>query len=524
MILIKKYRTKNVETKTVLFVLLVLVLPVFFQGCSKPETTGVSYYFDSAGGNNENSGISAGEPFQSLSKIKQLKMRPGDKILLKSGAVFTEQLFFSGKGDLLNPVVIGKYGGEALPHIKGDGKTAAVYILNSEYFVLRDLEISNQGETPVEGLNGVLIELNNFGVAKNIVVENLFVHDVTGSLVKEKGGGNAIHFVNYHDNQPDSLLSCFDGLLVQNCHVKDSQRNGIMMWGNWIRSKWFPSRNVVIRNNLIEGVPGDGIVPVGCESPLVEYNIMRDCPGTLPASEACDGIWPWSCDNAVIQFNIVDGHKSVVDGYGFDSDWNSTNSVFQYNLSMNNDGGFMLICNSGGWPTDWSIGNTGTRVRYNLSINDGIRNYIPANKHDYFSALFHVTGPVFNTVVEKNLFYVVKKEKPEIDKTFVHLSSWTGYADSTAFRNNFLFLAEPHTAVLPGKSTQNFFEENIFAGEMTGFETGFQKADLPFNSGLWYDENDANLKKLMDFVKDKTVTINGSEHKIASLIGYNENH
>ncbi len=517
----EKYKLNRSKVEKLLFVLITLVFPVLFFSCSFFEK-GVSYYFDPVKGNDQNSGTSRRKAFQSLSKIKELALQPGDKILLKSGSVFTEQLFFSAKGDSLHPLEIGKYGGEILPHIKGNGKTAAVHILNSEYLIIRDLEISNKGDTPVAGLNGVLVELNNYGVAKGITIENLFVHDVTGSLMKEKGGGDAIHFVNYHDDKPDTVLSGFEGLVVQNCHVKNCQRNGIMMWGNWIRSKWFPSRNVIIRNNLIEGVPGDGIVPAGCESPLVEYNVMHDCPATLPASEACDGIWPWSCDNAVIQFNVVDGHKSVVDGYGFDSDWNSTNSLFQYNLSMNNDGGFMLICNSGGWPTGWSIGNIGTRVRYNLSINDGIRNYIPANKKEYFSALFHITGPVSNTIVEKNLFYAVTKEKPEIDKTFVHLSNWNGYSDSTVFRNNYLFLAEPHTAVLPGKSTRNYFEGNLFVGGLTGFENGFHKTDAPFNDKLWYDKNDENWNKLIGFLKDKKVTIDGIEYKIIDLIGYSE--
>jgi len=508
-------------TKLLIF-FLVIVSHLLLFSCYAPLNNNISYHFDSVNGDDKNHGTSPAHPFQSLAKIKELKLHPGDKILLKSGSVFTEQLFFSGKGDSLHPVEIGKYGGDARPHIKGDGKTAAVHILNSAYFVLRDLEISNRGETLVEGLNGVLVELKNYGVAKNIVVENLFVHDVTGSLVKEKGGGDAIHFINYHDDKPDSVLSCFDGLLVQNCHVKNCQRNGIMMWGNWIRSKWFPSRNVVIRNNLIEGVPGDGIVPVGCESPVVEYNIMRDCPATLPASEACDGIWPWSCDNVLIQYNIVDGHKSVVDGYGFDSDWNSTNSLFQYNLSMNNDGGFMLICNSGGWTPDWSIGNTGTRVQYNLSINDGIRNYIPQNKTGYFSPLIHITGPVVNTIIGKNLFFVPEKSKPETDKTFVHFSSWNGYSDSTAVVNNYLFLAEPHSAVLPEKSTRNFFDTNIFEGELSGFHSGFQHAEKPFNSKIWFNKNDSNWIKLIDFVKDKSVKINGSEQKIIDLIGYSE--
>lgn len=519
---LKNHKTKLVNLGTTYTICLILAISLFQSGCSTSVNKGVYYYFDSLDGNDQNKGTSPDQAFQSLKKIRDLNMGPGDKILLKSGSVFTETLYFSGKGDSIHLIEIGKYGGTERPHVKGDGKTTAVHIFNSEYFVIRDLEISNKGEIPVDGLNGLLVELNNYGVARGITIENLFIHDVTGSLIKEKGGGNAIHLVNYHENQPDSAISCFDGVTIENCHIKDCQRNGIMMWGNWIRSKWLPSRNVVIRNNLVEGVPGDGIVPVGCESPLVEYNVMRDCPGTLPASEACDGIWPWSCDNAIVQFNVVDGHKSIVDGYGFDSDWNSTNSLFQYNLSMNNDGGFMLICNSGGWPTEWSIGNIGTRVRYNLSINDGIRNFIAENKEEYFSALFHVTGPVVNTIVEKNLFYVFEKEKPEIDKTFVHLSSWTGYADSTAFINNYLYLAEPHTAVLQGKSTRNHFDGNVFVGEMNGFETGFTKSDQPFSDKLWYDPSDANWDMLMDFIKDKSVTINGQKYNIGELIGFSE--
>ena len=39
----------------------------------------------------------------------------------------------------------------------------------------------------------------------------------------------------------------------------------------------------MIRGNLIEEVPGDGIVPIGCDSTLIEYNVMRDCPD-MPVS------------------------------------------------------------------------------------------------------------------------------------------------------------------------------------------------------------------------------------------------
>jgi hypothetical protein len=247
----------------------------------------------------------------------------------------------------------------------------------------------------------------------------------------------------------------------------------------------------------------------------VEYNIMKNCPATLPPSEACDGIWPWSCDNAIIQYNIVSDHKSKVDGYGFDSDWNSTNSLFQYNLSYNNDGGFLLICNSGGWTTDWSFGNKGTRIRYNISINDGLRNF--KLKEHYFSPVIHCTGPIENTVIEKNIFYLFKKPDEKIDRTLISLTDWSGYPDSTIFCENYIFAEERYRAADTGKSTRTHFEDNLFVGEMLAFN-GFESRPGPFNKHLWYTESDENWTNLLQFIRNKTVTVNGKEWKVTDII------
>ena len=51
---------------------------------------------------------------------------------------------------------------------------------------------------------------------------------------------------------------------------------------------WFPSLNVVIRENFVEDVGGDGIVPWATDGVLVEHNIARNCnrraKRTMPAS------------------------------------------------------------------------------------------------------------------------------------------------------------------------------------------------------------------------------------------------
>jgi hypothetical protein len=272
-------------------------------------------------------------------------------------------------------------------------------------------------------------------------------------------------------------------------------------------------------NNLVEGVPGDGIVPVGCESPLVEYNTMRNSPGTLPATEACDGIWPWSCDNAIIQYNIVSDHKSQVDGYGLDADYNCTNSLFQYNLTYNNDGGFLLLCNSGGWPADYSAGNTGTVVRYNISINDGIRSYIVKGKDSYFSPVIHITGPAKNSRIEKNIFYMKRKALPQMDKRLVCADDWAGFADSTFFIRNYIYVEETAVAAELTKTTHNYFEGNRYTGNLSVSQSGFQKYNRRFDSNMWDDANDINWKKLMAFTKGKKIPLDGKKVLVSALIG-----
>ena len=124
------------------------------------------------------------------------------------------------------------------------------------------------------------------------------------------------------------------------------------------------SVNVVIRGNLLEDIGGDGIKLWGSNGGLVERNTLRG--GRTRCQDYAAGIWPFDCDDAVIQFNEVSGIKGIKDGQGFDSDYLCRRSVFQYNYSHDNDGGFMLICTPG------NSYNEDTVIRYNISQNDGL--------------------------------------------------------------------------------------------------------------------------------------------------------
>lgn len=513
------------DMKSIQQILFFVLLMLIIISCTQKKNT-TNYYFDEVNGNDKNIETSADKPFKNLYIIQRLSLTPGDSILLKSGETFNDTILISCKGDSLRPVVLGKYGGDARPYIKGDGRqTQAVHVYNSEYFVIRDLEISNTFSKPSGKILGLVVELHNYGKGKNITIENIYVHDVKGELNSdEKGNGCGISISNYRDDKSDSISSHFEGLLVQNCLIKNCDYGGIGMWGNWERKRWDPNRHVVIRNNIIDGISGHGIVPVACDSPLVEYNVVKNAPQLSIDPDGVDGIWPWSCDNAVVQYNVVSDVKSQWDAYSYDADYNCRNSLFQYNLSFNNSGGFLLVCNSGGWPKDWSVGNDGSVIRYNVSINDGLRNYIGHGSKRFFSPVIHCTGRITHTLIEKNFIYVFKKPEQKIDKTILDLDNWgkNNAPDSTTFRNNFIYVEEPNRAVNPENCSHNVFADNLFVGNLKTPGKGFTRYNGKFDKAMWYNASDKNWDKLTGFLKNKMIKINGKQMNVLDIIGFDK--
>jgi beta-galactosidase len=438
-----------------------------------------AYYVDPLLGNDRNAGTSPTAAWKTLEQANAHVFLPGETLLLRAGRQFAGQLVLH---DVVR-VAVGPYGSGDKPRIEGDGNVnAAVIIRNSSRVTLSDLDVSNHGAVRAARRAGVLVELRGFGVAHDIRLLRLDVHDVNGSLVKKEGGGTGIHTSNDGSSR-------FDSLLIEHCTVRRCERNGVVLDGTSNRTAWFPNIHVVIRGNLIEKVPGDGIVPIGCDGALIEHNIMREATRLLPDGESAAGIWPWSCDNTIIQYNEVSGHKAPWDGQGFDADWNCRNTIIQYNYSHDNEGGFLLVCNDGSASSGWSAGNRGTIIRYNVSVNDGLR---ATGKHAGFSPVIHITGPASCTYVYNNVIYVPRRPAG-LDSSLVTFGNWHGYADSTFFRDNIFDVSSGTGSFTPGRATNIFFEHNLYHGAflnrpadasaLTG-DPGFRAPAGPGVSGL----------------------------------------
>ena len=418
----------------------------------------VTYYLDSDSGDDKNNGTSPEQAWESLNHVNGVIFKPGDRILFKAGTRYSGQLKPQGSGQQEKPIIIDMYGEGDRPRIDGEGAVRqTLYLYNVEYWEISNLEITNKGKDRQPRRKGVFVHIEDFGTAHHIHLKNLYIHDVNGGLVKRKGAGSGISW----RNEGREKKSRFDDLLIEGCHIVRCERNGITGGGYWGRDQWYPSLNVVIRKNLLEQVPGDGIVPIACDGALVEYNIMRDCTRLLPDGDAAAGIWPWSCDNTVVQFNEVSDHKAPWDAQGFDSDWNCRNTIIQYNYSHDNEGGFLLICNNGKTKMPKSIGNEGTIVRYNISVNDGLR---ASGKHAGFSPTFHISGPCKNTKIYNNVIYVRKKPDDKIDKKLLKMDNWGGpWPENTWFANN-IFYAENMVRWNFGKAINTVFENNLYYG------------------------------------------------------------
>jgi hypothetical protein len=225
---------------------------------------------------------------------------------------------------------------------------------------------------------------------------------------------------------------------VEHCHLLRTDRNGICQ-----RNGSGPhSLHVVIRGNLLEDIGGDCIKPWGSDAPLVEHNVVHG--GRTRCDDGAAGIWPFDCNDALIQFNEVSGMKGTQDGQGFDSDYLCRRSVFQYNYSHDNEGGFMLICAPG------KSFNQDTIIRYNISQNDGI----------HTARVFQFGGGSSNTLVYNNTVYVGTNQ----DVPLLLFGEWDGGRPTGAKFFNNLFYVDGRVTSKWDSAKKLVFANNVFYG------------------------------------------------------------
>lgn len=384
-----------------------LLLAAGSIGTASAET----YYVNSATGDDRADGLSDMRPWRSLARVRDFPLKPGDQVLLMAGSAWKEPLTLTRSGRSGAPIAVGVTGVGARPRIDVGGVSPhGVAVLNAEYVTVSGIEVTNDAPVPAQRF-GVLVSAENRGVTRGIRISDMYVHDVRGTNDRKDNGGIVFRAVG------DRLPTRFHDLTIERNIIWKVDRSGIAGISDRVTFlNWFPSEDVVIRDNYVEDIGGDGIVPRGTDGALIEHNIVRYAGSRAPGYTA--GIWQWSTDNSLIQLNEAAYTKTRYDGQGFDSDFNSRRTTILYNYSHDNAGGFLLICSPKRNDKD-NLGNRGTVARYNVSRNDGTR-------------IFQLSGNVTDAVVEKNVVHVGAK----MDVQMIVATQWDGWARDVRFNDN----------------------------------------------------------------------------------------
>lgn len=338
--------------------------------CMVATFTGVAgaatYYVDNLAGLDGNSGTSSNAAWQSLGKVSGRTFQPGDRVLFKAGGSWTGELDLNGNGTLASPIVVDQYGSGPKPFINGGGYECAVRLQGVSYWEVNNLELSNDGGPTLSGPSdyraGVLVKSAFTAIRNHIYLRNLTIHDIfptTGAY------GHGIHVIAACSG---SVSTYYDDVRIENCQISRTGRFGV-----WVQQTGSTAvspayqfiRNVIIRGNTFLDVGGSGAETGWCDGVLLESNIVHRSGASVDPRQWArgSGYWPWKCRNVLVQCNEFRHARGEADSCGVHIDYGNRDVTIQYNLSLDNEGGFVEI-----------LGDCVNSIyRYNVSINDGAR-------------------------------------------------------------------------------------------------------------------------------------------------------
>jgi len=326
-----------------------MVLCVVSGGCADARE-----YYVSPKGDDANPG-SAAKPWQTIAKVNEADLEPGDRVLFEGGQRFEGTLTLDEKdsGERDKRVEISSYG-EGRATIDG-GNGGGLAARRCSHLVIRNLSFMGSGRK--EGNTKVGVSLLGGG---ELLVDQVEVKGFQKAGVAVAGVRKArITHVYAHDNGAAGI-TCDGG-------PSNSARSEDVYIGYCVAEN-NPGDPTNLHNHS-----GNGIVVGAVKGCVIEYCEAMNNGWDMPREgNGPVGIWAWNADEVVIQFCVAHHNKSPGwDGGGFDFDGGVTNSIMQYNLSYENEGPGYFLCQYPMAPV-WK----NNVVRYNISVNDGAKNNV----------------------------------------------------------------------------------------------------------------------------------------------------
>ncbi|TXY05421.1 right-handed parallel beta-helix repeat-containing protein [Vibrio mimicus] len=329
-------------------------------------------------------------PFNKIEALNNISLNAGDRVRFRKDTVCKGSVIAKTSGTEDASIVYEDYGsGSQPPHIDANGEKQAFLVQDSSWVTVQNLSLSAPGDGK-QARRGIFVTAEDSGEHKGIKINNLEIQNVRGympSTVEDKYHGTGKYAEASGgiivEAKGESVPTWFNGLEIKNNKINDVDRQGIYTWSNWCQraelvpfwyklctAQWQPFENTVISGNQLSNIGGDGIAPMTTKNGLVEKNELDGF--NLRSQSPNAGMWSANSDDVVYQYNLTSGGKTTKDGMSYDVDHSTNGIIYQYNISWNNEGGFMLICPYG----DLNKGRASNFVvRYNLSVADKTRTF-----------------------------------------------------------------------------------------------------------------------------------------------------
>ena len=445
-------------------------------GAVQAQDITTARYVDATSGDDAADGTTPATAWKTLAKVNAQTFGPGSSILFKNGEAWTGPLIPSGSGAEGAPVTIGRYGeGDARPLIEGKGAAFAVFLFNSEYWEITGLEITNFQEGVPDGQEpfnkrGIYVLARDMGAVRHIVIRDVVVRDVNSSLDDDINSSSRFNGGIYFEIQGSETPTYFDGLVVEDSHIYDVDRTGVSNNSSWAdRSgtssfgedvgtgridNWVPSRNVVIRGNLMERIGGNALIVRVADKALVERNRVFYSGEQISGN----GMFCFNTDSTLFQYNEVAFQiyePGETDAAGIDSDFRTKYTIIQYNYLHHNEQGGIVATGGSGGETSLPRFNIGTVVRYNI-LEDNERYGI------------HTSGLLTDMLVHNNVFYTSSAVN---NVNVVDNGSWGGaWSDGDTYINNIFYSEGASPDYKLGRSTNVTFTNNLYEGTFSATE------------------------------------------------------
>jgi len=335
----------------------------------------------------------------------------GETLIFPSGRENKGQIIIEGIHSIKEfPVIISSSKLERAVIYSGD--STCIHLRNCTNVIIRNMSLIGSGRLSLNCGFGILVEN-----CENVTISDIDVSGYLFSGIEIIGG---------------------TGICVTNCTSHDNGFSGIHVNGD---ANDITISHCVANNNpgcpeILDNHSGNGIIIGNSSNVVIEYCEAKNNGWDMPRKgNGPVGIWGYATDSLVIRHCYSHDNKTSeegMDGGGFDFDGGVTNSIMEYNLSCHNEGagiGLFQYCGASNW--------SGNRIRYNVSIDDGVKN---AQAGIHFWCGDRDTPPLSNSVISDNY----------ISNSFgngVYFVST--YLDEILLSDN-IFAVGPHSAILSG--------------------------------------------------------------------------